>query len=96
MDVNPTSFKFNEEYEKFKELGHYVSDSKSYVSVFGEKANGNFTYVIYFWDLSEYEHIGEGFWSCIGSGGIYSSLFTVKSEAKRELCLISNLNITRI
>ncbi len=90
MDVNPTSFKFNEEYEKFKELGRYVSDSKSHVSVFGEKANGNFTYVIYSWDLSEYENIGEGFWSCTGSGGIYSSLTAVKSEAKRELGLVGN------
>ncbi|WP_157824445.1 hypothetical protein [Moritella sp. Urea-trap-13] len=60
------------------------------MSIFGEKLNGNYTYVIYSWDLSEYDYIGEGFWSCTGSGGTYSDLSTVKSEAKRELGLVSN------
>ena len=90
MDENPTEFTFNEIYEQFKEVGRFVSDSKLYVAIFGEKENQTFTYVIYSWDLSEYEHIGEGFWSCVGKGGIFSDLSTVGSEAKRELNLVCN------
>lgn len=90
MVDTPTDYIFDESFEKFKELGRYLSDSKLHVAIFGEKPNHTFTYVIYSWDLSEYEFIGEGLWSCSGSGGIFSDLSTVKSEAKRELGLVSN------
>ncbi len=90
MDDNPTEFTFDESYEKFKEIDRFISDSKLHVAIFGEKEDQTFTYVIYSWDLSEYEYIGEGFWSCIASGGIFSDLSTVKSEAKRELGLVCN------
>jgi hypothetical protein len=85
MDDNPTEFTFNESYEKFKELGRYTSESKRHIAIFGEKSNDTFTYVIYSWDLSEYDYIGEGYWCCSRGGGIYSDLITVKSEAEREL-----------
>ena len=90
MDDNPTEFIFDESYEKFKEIDRFISDSKLHVAIFGEKEDQTFTYVIYSWDLSEYEYISEGFWSCIASGGIFSDLSTVKSEAKRELGLVCN------
>jgi len=90
MDDNPTEFTFDESYEKFKELGRYISDSKLHVAIFGEKPNGTFTYAIYSWDLTDYEYLGEGLWSCSGSGGIFSDLLTVKAETKRELRLVSN------
>lgn len=37
MDYNPTEFTFNEVYEQFKEVGHFVSASELYVGIFGEK-----------------------------------------------------------
>ena len=90
MSVNPTSFNFDERFEKFKELGRYVSDSKLHVAVFGEKPDLTYTYVIYSWDLSEYDCIGEGFWSSSSCGGIYSNLLSVKSDAQRDLGLVSS------
>jgi hypothetical protein len=67
-----------------------INESVYHVAIYGEKPNHTFTYVIYSWDLSEYESIGKGFWCCSSSGGIFSDLATVKSEAKRELGLVSN------
>jgi hypothetical protein len=90
MDDNPTEFAFDEAYEQFAELGRFTSESKRHIAIYGEKTNDTFTYVIYSWDLSEYEYIGEGYWCCSGGGGIYSDLLTVKSEAERELKAVGN------
>lgn len=90
MEDKPTNFSFDESFEKFIEFGRYESNSNLHVAIYGEKPNHTFTYVIYSWDLSEYEFIGEGFWCCCSNGGIFSDLATAKSEAKRELGLVSN------
>lgn len=53
--------------------------------VAGERADHTFTYALFFWDMSDYEELGEGYW-CVGDGeGIFADLESAVLEGRWAL-----------
>jgi len=78
-------FEFPEESEGFKELVREFSACGRIVIVVGVRPDGTFTYSLYFWDMSEYENIGEGYWAPGSEGGIFSDIDSATKEARKML-----------
>ncbi len=78
-------FEFSEKSGGFKELVREFSACGRIVMVVGVRPDGTFTYSLYFWDMSEYENIGEGYWAPCSEGGIFSDIDSATREARRIL-----------
>ena len=78
-------FKFPESAEGFEELNREFSPCGKVVMVVGKRPDETYTYALYFWDLSEYEYIGSGYWAPCYEGGIFSDLESAIREAKQSL-----------
>ncbi len=85
MSSEVTEFNFNKEYEGFSELHREYSSCKKLVMVSGTKDSGASTYVIYFWDTTDSEYVGSGYWVCSDQGGSYSELELATQEGLRVL-----------
>jgi hypothetical protein len=85
MNVEVNEFKFNSEYEGFNEFYREYSACNKLVMVSGSKENGVSTYVVYFWDMTDSEYIGSGYWACCDQGGAYSELTAATKEGQRVL-----------
>ena len=78
-------FEFPESAEGFKELKREFSPCGRIVLVVGIRPDETYTYALYFWDLSEFEYIGSGYWAPCCEGGIFSDLESALTEAKQTL-----------
>ena len=78
-------FEFPEKTAGFKELVREFSACGRIVMVVGVRPDGTFTYSLYFWDMSEYENIREGYWAPCSEGGIFSDIDSATREARRIL-----------
>lgn len=83
--IEPGEFIVNATSEGFHEAGRFTSDDGLRVAVYGPKPSRVYTYALYFWDRSEYEFIGDGYWCCCEVGGLYDELESAKADAKRAL-----------
>jgi len=80
-------FEFCEKSGGFKELVREFSACGRIVMVVGVRPDQTFTYSLYFWDMSEYENIGEGYWAPCSEGGIFSDIDSATREARRILVM---------
>ena len=78
---NPSEFEFPEQAENLKEVSREFSGNGHSVVVVGKRADGNFTYACYKWDLSEIEYLGSGFWSPCDGGSIFQDQESATKEA---------------
>ena len=60
---NITNIDFACEPKSSKVIIKKFSSSGKNVMLVCERADGRFTFGLYFWDLSDYEYIGHGFWA---------------------------------
>lgn len=79
------NFEYPEESEGFKEIMREFSPCGRIVMVVGIRPDGTYTYSLYFWDLSEYEYIGAGYWAPCSVGGMFSDIETAINESKQTL-----------
>ncbi|ABX50095.1 hypothetical protein Sbal195_2929 [Shewanella baltica OS195] len=73
--------------EGFEEIERKYSDSKKTVAVVGQRTDGTYTYFVYKWDITDWEYIGEGYWSPSGIGGFFQDLDSAKTEAYLNLLI---------
>ena len=73
-------FEFPSDIEGFKELIREFSDCGKSVMVAGRKPNGSYTYAVYFWDPSDCEYEGSGYWCSCDSGGSYGDYASARYE----------------
>lgn len=85
-------FEFNKVSEGFKELNREFSPCGRLVMIVGIRENETYTYAVYFWDLSEVEYLGGGYWACCAIGGSFGDLVSAKKEAKQILISRSERN----
>ena len=78
-------FEFNEASAGFKELYREYSPCGRVVMIVGLRPDNNYTYSIHFWDLSEKEYIGSGYWAPSSTGGLFSDIDSAIKEAKQTL-----------
>jgi len=77
-------FEFPETQEGFNEMLRELSPCGRIVMLAGNRPNGTYTYVLYFWDTSELEFM-DARWAPCAEGGIFSDFSTAKHEAKKAL-----------
>jgi len=70
--------------KKSKVILKKYSPSRKNAMLVCERIDGTFTYGLYFWDLSDYEYIGHGFWALSSEGGFYSELKSAIKDAELE------------
>lgn len=85
MAEAPEYREFTGTQEGFDEIEREYSDSKKTVAVVGQRIDGAYTYFVYKWDITDWEYIGEGYWSPSGIGGFFQDLDSAKTEAYLNL-----------
>ena len=85
MNNEPEFREFNGSHERFSEIERKYSVDKKYVAVVGKRNDGAYTYFIHQWDISDWEYIGEGYWTPVSVGGLFFDLESAKNEAYLEL-----------
>ena len=87
-EIHP--FEFPSELEGFNEMAREYSDCGKSVMVAGKRPNGRYTYSVYFWDSSDCQYPGSGYWCCCDSGGNYGRYATAREEGMSMLSAIAN------
>ena len=85
MDTSPTELEISESALGFKEMQRIKSNNGLLTGIIGQRTDGSFSYSVFCWDLSDYEYIGEGYWSSCDIGGFYQDLKGSLVEAQRYI-----------
>ena len=72
---------FDGEHERFVEIEREYSIDRRRLAIVGKRDDGAFTFFVHQWDVSDWEYIGEGYWTPVSEGGLYFDLASAKKEA---------------